>query len=163
MTPPNVSILSPVNKTYTIANITTAGILLDFIVDEDVSKVTYSLDGQNDAVIAGNTTVTGLPLGSHNVTMYAQDLAGNTGASETVNFTIASEQEHKSDSEPELFPTVPVATASAAVVALAGVSFLVYHKRRAKQFSSETLTKFSQGICTRSLLLQTLPTMKWWQ
>ena len=140
LTAPNVSILSPENKTYAVANITTAVTLLDFIVDEDVSKVTYSLDGQNDAVIAGNTTVTGLPFGSHNVTMHVQDLAGNTGTSKTANFTIAAEQEPKSDSEPELFPTVPVATASFAVVALAGAGFLVYHKRRAKQFSQESLS-----------------------
>ena len=129
LTAPNVSILSPVNKTYTAANITTASILLDFTADEDVSKVTYSLDGQNAMVIAGNTTLTGLPFGSHNVTMYVQDLAGN-GASETVSFTIVGKQESKLESEPELFLTVPVAAVSVVAVALVSAGLLVYNKKR---------------------------------
>ena len=162
LTPPNVTILSPTNQTYTVANITKASIPLDFTVDENAVQVILGLDGQNEMAIDGNTTLTGLSIGLHNVTVKAVDVAGRVGASETVHFTIAAEAEPNSDSEPELFPTVPVATASVAVVALVGAGFLVYHKRRVKQFSSETLTGVSQGSCTRSLLLQTHPTVKWW-
>jgi hypothetical protein len=78
-----------------------------------------------------------------------------TGTSQIANLTISAEQEPKSDSEPELFPTVFAVTASAAVVALVGTGLLVNHKRRTKQFSKETLTELSQESCTRSLL--TLP------
>ncbi len=121
LTPPNISILSPVNKTYTAANITTANIPLDFTVNENVSQVVFSLDGQDDTLIAGNTTLTGLSTGSHNVTMYARDVAGNTGASETIYFTIAKE----SETQPELFPTTWIAAAAVSVV-VAGVGLLAY-------------------------------------
>jgi hypothetical protein len=163
LTPPNVTILSPANQTYTVANITEASFPLDFTVDKIISQVLLGLDGQNDMAIDGNTTLTGLSLGLHNVTVKAVDLAGRVGASDTVNFTIAAEPEPKSDSEPELFPIVPVATASAAVLALAGAGFFVYHKHKTRQFSKETLTGFSQGSCTRSLITKTLPTIDWWQ
>jgi hypothetical protein len=121
LTAPNISILSPENKTYTVTSNITADVPLDFTTDEDDSQVTYRLDGQNAVPIAENTTLIGLPVGSHNLTMYVQDLAGNTGVSETVNFTIAPETGLKSDSMPELLPIVAAASASAAVVALAGV------------------------------------------
>ena len=163
LTPPTVTILSPANQTYTVANITEASVPLDFTVDENVVQVLLGLDGQNDMAIDGNTTLTGLSVGLHNVTVKAVDLAGRVGASETVNFTIAVEQEPKLDSEPELFPTVPVATACAAVVALAGAGFLVYRKHKTRTISPETFTGLSQGICTRSLLLQTLPTKDWYK
>jgi hypothetical protein len=44
---------------------------------------------------------------------------------------------------------------------IVAAALLVYHKRRTKQFSSETLTGVSQGICTRSLITKTHPTMDW--
>lgn len=163
LTPPHVTILSPANQTYTIASITEESVPLNFTVDENAVQVLLGLDGQNDREIDGNITLTGLSFGLHNVTVRAVDLAGRVGASETVNFTISAEQETKLDSKPELFPTVPVATVSVAVVALAGVGFLAYNKRRTKQFSKETLTGFSQGSCTRSLLLQTRPTKDWYK
>src|SRR3972149_349064 len=101
LTPPNISILSPVNKTYTVANITTASIPLDFTVSENVSQVAYSLDGHNKTTIAGKTTLSGLPTGSHTVTVYAGDVAGNTGASETIYFAIVEEP---NEPEPETMP-----------------------------------------------------------
>jgi hypothetical protein len=128
LTPPNVTILSPVNKAYTVANITEARIPLDFTVDENVSQIAYSLDGQNDTLIAGNTTLTGLSIGSHNVTVKAVDLAGHAGAFETVNFTVAEELEIQP--EPDPFPTTIVFTASGASVASIGVGLLVYFKKR---------------------------------
>jgi hypothetical protein len=126
LTPPNASILSPVNKTYTAANIIAANISLSFTLNENMSQVTYSLDGYDNITIAGNTTLKGLSTGSHNVTVYSRDLAGNTGASETVNFTIVAEPEPQS----EPFPTVPVVAASAVSVAVVAVGLLVYFKKR---------------------------------
>jgi len=120
--PPNISILSPVNKTYTVANITEAKIPLDFTVSENASQVAFSLDGQDYILTAGNTTLTGLSVGSHNVTMYARDLAGNAGASETVTFAMVA--------KPESFPTLLVIIASGASVAVVGVGLLVYFKKR---------------------------------
>jgi hypothetical protein len=79
----------------------------------------YSLDSQPKVQITGNTTLTGLSNGAHNLTVYAQDVAGNTGVSETVYFRVEIP-----------FPTAPVAVASAVTVAVVGVGLLVYFKRR---------------------------------
>jgi hypothetical protein len=84
--------------------------------------VGYSLDGQDNVTVTGNTTITGLTSGLHNVTVCARDEFGNTGASGTIYFTIAK--------EPEPFPTTLVATASAASVAIIGIGLLVYFRKR---------------------------------
>jgi hypothetical protein len=112
---PSVSILSLENSTYHTANVTLA-----FTVDEPISLMSYSLDGAN-VTVTGNSTLTRLPYGEHNVTVYATDIAGNVGVSETVTFTVA---------EPEAFPTAPVAAASVASIAVVGMALLIYFKKR---------------------------------
>jgi hypothetical protein len=111
-TPPKVSILSLENKTYSIASIP-----LNFTTNEPISQATYSLDGHENVTIAGNTTLTGLANGDHNVTVYATDEAGNIGASETIYFRVES------------FLTTLV-LASVVTVAVIGVGLLVYFKKR---------------------------------
>jgi len=96
-TPPEVSILSPLNKTYD-----SSAVQLNFTVSKEPSLIEYSLDGQENSTFYGNTTLTGLANGDHNVTVYAIDEFGNTGASETVYFNV---------DVPEPFPTTPVAQA----------------------------------------------------
>ena len=113
--PPIVSVLSVENKTYTSADIP-----LNFTLNEQVSRITYCLDEKDNVTATGNTTLTGLPVGVHNVTVYGWDAAGNVGASETITFTIA-------ESEP--FPTTMV-IAPTASVAFVGASLLVYFKKR---------------------------------
>jgi hypothetical protein len=117
-TAPKVSVLSPRDSLYN--NI--SDVPLNFIVSEPFSKTTYSLDGKENVTISGNTTLTGLPNGDHNVTVYATDEFGNTGASEIIYFTIAK--------APEPFPAVPVAAASAATIAVVGAVLLLYFKKR---------------------------------
>jgi hypothetical protein len=112
--PPEISIPYMENKTYSAASIP-----LNFITNEPISHSTYSLDGQENVTIAGNTTLTELSKGDHNVTVYAKDEAGNVGASETMWFSVA-----------EPFPIAPVAAASVAAVAVVGVSLMVYFKKR---------------------------------
>lgn len=112
-TPPTISVLSIQNTTYNMTDID-----LNFSVNEPVSQITYSLDGQENVTIAGNTNLAGLSIGTHNVTVYAWDTAGNVGASETITFTVTP------------FPTVPVAVASVAAIAAVGVGLLVYFKKR---------------------------------
>ena len=116
--PPSISILAPENKTYELQNIP-----LDFTLSEQVSKITYTLDGQNNKTINGNTTLTDLSGGLHNITVYAWDDAGNIGFSEVVFFTIIEEP------EPEPLPTVLV-VASVIIVAVIGVGLLLYFKKR---------------------------------
>ncbi|MEM2099569.1 MAG: NosD domain-containing protein [Candidatus Bathyarchaeia archaeon] len=114
--PPTVTLLSPQNQTYTSTNIP-----LTFTVNELASWIGYSLDGQDNVTITGNTVLTGLPNGEHNVAVYAADLAGNTATSETVYFNVEV---------PEPFPTALVATAAVIVtVAVVGVSILFYFKK----------------------------------
>jgi len=74
--------------------------------------------------INGNTTLTDLSGGLHNVTVYAWDDAGNIGFSEAVFFTIIEEP------EPEPFPVVPVAAASVATIAVVAAVLLAYFKKR---------------------------------
>jgi len=68
-----------------------------------------------------NVTIASVTNGVHTATIYANDTYGNKGASETVTFTVAV---------PEPFPTVPVAAASVALVAVVIVGLLVYFKKR---------------------------------
>jgi hypothetical protein len=110
---PSISILNLESKTYN-----TSRIVLNFTVNEPVSQITYSLDGQKNVTINGNTTLTGLPNGDHNVAVYATDMAGHIGASETIYFIVE-----------EPLPTSMV-IAPFASLAVAGVSLLVYFKKR---------------------------------
>ena len=80
------------------------------------------MDGQENVTVAGNTTLTNLSFGEHNVTVYATDEVGNTGASETVIFII--------EKLAEPFQTSLVATASVATIGVIGVFLMVYLKKR---------------------------------
>jgi parallel beta-helix repeat protein len=83
--PPTIAILSPQNKTYTV----NASIPLTFTGDEFASWIGYSLNGQPNATITGNTTIpTTLPDGWHYVVVYANDTFGNMEASPAKHFTV---------------------------------------------------------------------------
>ncbi len=112
-TPPVVTVLSLENKTYGAT-----GVPLDFTVSKPYSSVAYSLDGRENVIVTGSTTLTGLSSGEHSVIVYAWDALGSVGASETIFFTVA-----------EPFPTALIAIASV-VVAAVGIGLLVYKKRR---------------------------------
>jgi hypothetical protein len=117
-TPPKVTVEPIMNETYTEKEV--PEVHLNFTVNEAVSRISYVLDGEENVTIAGNSTLAGLSIGAHNVTVYAADEAGNMGASETVTFTVAV---------PEPFPVVLVAAVSVAVVVVA-IGLLVYFKKR---------------------------------
>ncbi len=125
-TPPTISILSPANITNT-AN--ASGILevpLIFEADENLSWAGYSLDGGSNINVVNGTLIE-IEVGSRNLTLYANDTFGNTGISETINFTVVAPKP-----EPERFPFVPVAVASTfsiAAVAAAGIILFTRRKR----------------------------------
>ena len=111
--PPKITVLSPENKVYDAADVP-----LEFIVDDLASQLSYVLDGQESVAIDGNITLSGLSNGEHNITVYAQDMAGNVGASETIRLSV------------ELpFPTTLV-VASVITVAVVGIGLAVYFKKR---------------------------------
>ncbi|MCW4044159.1 MAG: hypothetical protein NWE94_01410, partial [Candidatus Bathyarchaeota archaeon] len=120
--PPVVAVLSPETKNYA-----SGGVSLVFTVNKPVSWMGYSLDGQDNVTVAGNTTLAGLTAGLHNVTVYAKDEFENTGASETILFTATTEKEPETQPSP-----ATVAAATAAFAAVAGIGLLIYfrkHKR----------------------------------
>lgn len=114
--PPRIAIVSPENKVYNNMSVP-----LTFLIYEASSLMSYSLDEQDNATIAGNTTLSELPNGSHNLTVYVTDRSGNTGVSETIHFNVEV---------PEPFPTLLVVAVSVAVVALVATGILIYLKKR---------------------------------
>jgi len=113
--PPEIKIASPENKAYNSSNVS-----LIFTVNKSANWTGYSLNGENNVTIAGNTTLSGLPNGAHNLTVYGTDQFGNTGVSETVFFNI---------DVPEPFPTAPVAAGITSAV-IVGIGMLIYFKKR---------------------------------
>jgi hypothetical protein len=110
---PEIKVVSPVNQTYDVSNV-----LLVFAVNKTVNWIGYSLDGQDNVTVGGNTTLADLPNGLHSVTVYAEDAFGNMGASETISFTVEVP-----------FPVALVAAVSVAFVVIASAGLLVYLKR----------------------------------
>jgi hypothetical protein len=110
--PPNIVITIPQNKSYD-----TTDIQLTFTVNEAVSYMAYSLDGQDPVKINGNVTLPALSNGSHRITIYATDEVGNA-AQKTVSFNIAP------------FPVVLVAAAIALVTIALASGFLIYKRRK---------------------------------
>jgi parallel beta-helix repeat protein len=115
MISPLISIVSPEDQEYN-----ETAVPLIFTVNKPTVWLGYSLDGQENVTVTGNTTLTGLSAGLHNVNVYARDEFNNTGASEPISFTVAEEP----------FPVAPVAAASVATVAVVGAVLLVYFKKR---------------------------------
>ena len=110
--PPVVTVSSPQSKTYE-----TSDVPLVVIINKPPSWIAYSLDGQPEVTITGNTTLSGLTIGTHNITVSAQDSGGLVGSSGTIQFTIAAR-----------FPIEFVAI-GITIAAVGIVGFLVYVKR----------------------------------
>jgi parallel beta-helix repeat protein len=113
---PVVEILAPENTTYSASSVQ-----LTVRVNEPTAWVGYRLDAQaNQTLQATSITISNLPDGMHSIKAYANDTAGNTGASETVYFTIDIEQP---EPQPEPFPWIAVAVV---VAVIAGLAVLIY-------------------------------------
>jgi hypothetical protein len=112
--PQNISILTPENNTHN-----PTGVPLQFFIDEPVSWMGYSLDGQENVTVTGNMTLPELSVGQHTLTLFANDLLRNLAASETITFSVA-----------EPFPTTLMIAVSGASMAIIGVGILFYFKKR---------------------------------
>jgi hypothetical protein len=131
-TSPTISIASPENKTYAVNNVS-----LTFTVSEATSWTVYSLDGQANVTITGNTTLTGLPDGLHSLIFYAKDAAENTGTSEIIYFSIKTQTETQLSAP---FPPTWVVAATA-VIAVGGAAITlgaVTHRRKRSASSKTT-------------------------
>jgi hypothetical protein len=114
--PPAIVVVSPENKTYNVTDFSLA-----FTLNKPAVWMCYSLDGQENVTVSGNTTLSGLSNGLHSLVVYANDTFGNMGASENVNFTVAT---------PETFPTILLIGFVIVAVAVVGFGLLVYLKKR---------------------------------
>jgi hypothetical protein len=112
---PNITVVSPANQKYNESSVP-----LTFVVDKPVSFMAYSLDGHENVTIDGNTTLTGLSNGEHNLTVYAKYTLGSFGASETVQFSVSSLD----------YLIVPVAGVGVASAVAVGVGLTYYLRKR---------------------------------
>lgn len=112
-TPPKIYLQSPLNQSYGTGNVS-----LVFAADKTVNWTGYSLDGRRNITITGNTTLTELSSGLHNITVYSNDTFGNMGASENVTFRISSP-----------FPILTVVSISGVMLVVVVAALLVYLKK----------------------------------
>jgi len=117
--PPAVSVLSPEYLVYT-QNI----VSLILVTDEETSWIGYSLDNVKNVTISGNVTLSELPDGPHELTVYANDTVGNMGRSETIYFTVKTQT--------EIPFIVWILLAALIIPAVGGLAILAY-KRSGKQ------------------------------
>ena len=127
---PIIAFLSFENKSFVSPDVP-----LNFTVDQPTVQITYSLDGLENVTINENITLSELPNGEHNVTVYARDETGKMGASETVFFSVKVPEPV---SEPEGFPTVPVAAVSAASIAAVACAGLILTRRKRRREAAQT-------------------------
>jgi len=89
---PYILILSPESMTYNVTSVP-----LTFTVDQTTfwmgyslttSWIGYSLDGQSNITVSGNTTLTGLAYGVHNIIVFANNTANVMGASSLISFNV---------------------------------------------------------------------------
>ena len=114
--PPAITNLSIINGTYQQNNLT-----LSFTTDKATSWMGYSLDGKANTTIAGNTTLTALANGAHNLTIYANDTLGNMATSGTIYFNVEV---------PKQEPSSATLVGTLASVAVIGIGLMVLFKKR---------------------------------
>jgi hypothetical protein len=122
---PHIAVLSIENQTYN-----TVDIPLNFTINKQMSKITYSLDGQANVTVNGNTTLTSLAYGNHTLTLYAKDSADITVASEVIFFQVAKQE----PTEISLYAISTVTVIMIAVV-VAGITIAVVlrHRKQVKK------------------------------
>jgi hypothetical protein len=132
-----------------------------FPILPDGRLVKIKVSGANSSVFEFSQSTPG----TYNINLEVIDSNGND-AQVSSNFIVVQELPSPSPaSNPTPTPTIPeLQTWTIPMLLslmLATTGLLVYHKRRAKQFSPETFTGLSQRSCTRSLITKTLPTKDW--
>ncbi|MCW4033743.1 MAG: right-handed parallel beta-helix repeat-containing protein [Candidatus Bathyarchaeota archaeon] len=126
ITPPLV-VTSPQNCTYK-----TNEIVLSLSSNETLTWTAYSLDEKDMVEITEQITLTGLSDGSHSITFYAKDTAGNMLSSKTINFQIDANQ-----NAPLYVAAVVVSVAACILVA----SFVNLRKRKPEQSNHVPFSK----------------------
>jgi len=120
--------ISPQNTSYTTDSINQFTLPLSFTINATASWTGYSLDNQSRITVHGNSTLSELSFGSHNITLFASGTFGNMGISNTTCFSIEPTTIPGAMLNLEFFPTLVIASAS--VIAVAAIGVLVYFKKR---------------------------------
>jgi hypothetical protein len=124
-----------------------ADVPVNFIVSEPVSWIGCSLDGGSVLDVTDQVALTmwsgrdsyglvlsGLSDGAHNLVVYAEDSAGNRGASEPFSFTVTAGEPSGTVQGSTLFPTTTAVNiaviASAAAVSFGLVAYLLRRKSK---------------------------------
>jgi len=116
--------LEPFTDIFSPENFTTykaVSVPLNFRLADWILGLQYSLDGNYNVTLKGNTTLSGLTNGYHTLTLFGEDSFGNIFNLAMVHFTVEV-------SEP--FPALLVASVFGVSVAIGGVGLLVYFKKR---------------------------------
>ena len=116
--PPLISFVSPEYQKYNADKID-----LKFTIN-NFSSLSYSVDWKENVSIAGNTTVENLSNGLHSVTLYANDIYGNT-FSQTIAFTV-----EKSPLENIGNPLIIATIAIPVAILFLAIGLLFYTRRR---------------------------------
>lgn len=94
---------------------------LNFTVNEPLSWMGYSLDNQGNVTINGNTTLTGLGVGTHSLFVYANNTFNDMSESEHVSFTV------QPNGAPFTWIVLAISTSSLMVI---GVTALLFYRRK---------------------------------
>jgi hypothetical protein len=124
-TPPEVTLQSPLNQMYNESSVS-----LVFSVDKAANWMGYSLDGEPNVTISGNSTVYNMTNGIHSITIYANDTFGNVGTSETINFTIKK-------AETQTFQTIIIIAVVGTSTVIVATGLLVYFKKHKPNTESD--------------------------
>ncbi|MCW4010296.1 MAG: hypothetical protein NWF05_06715 [Candidatus Bathyarchaeota archaeon] len=123
--PPTLQVHSPINnQTYMTGNVT-----LKYTLNKPATT-TYNLNGQQNQPLTGNTTLTNLTPGTHNLTIHATDNHNNTATS-TVNFTITTPTT-QTNNNPNRQTNTHWITTVAILVAAGVLSAALLKKKRGK-------------------------------
>jgi hypothetical protein len=108
----------------------TGKIEISFAVTQPAIWFAYSLDGQANVTVAGNTTLTGLAEGVHSIVVIAANRDGYFGESEATNFTVASQTGALRLGAILSLLSLPVILAAGAAAAVVFAGLLVFFKKR---------------------------------
>jgi hypothetical protein len=123
-THPTVMILSPQNTTYQ------NGVPLEFKVNEPTDLISYIIDSNDVIINPENNTILDLPAGPHSISVSASDIAGLTGTSEQVFFTVVQQQDGSQTGLPTEYYVAIILTAT---IALVTVAYLLIKNRHTKK------------------------------
>lgn len=117
---PQISVISPMSQCYNSSSVP-----LMFLVDRVVNWTAYSLDCQDNVTITGNSTLSLLSNGQHNITVFTGSLLDGLGASEIVIFLV----NETSLAKTELLGIVTPAIITTAVIIAVVTVFLAFYWR----------------------------------